>query len=73
MAKPQASGYRSLSVYSCTYYFSITLSSAGIAYYLKNSISGGRADTVTSYGRVSDRVLVGDWNGDRRDTLAVRR
>ena len=25
------------------------------------------------YGRAADEVLIGDWNGDRIDTLMVRR
>jgi uncharacterized protein YtpQ (UPF0354 family) len=45
----------------------------GNTYYFKNSVSGGDADSVVSYGRASDVVLVGDWDGDGRDTLAVRR
>jgi hypothetical protein len=45
----------------------------GIAYYFKNSISGGEADTVIAYGKADDAVLVGDWDGDGKDTLAVRR
>ncbi|MGO1581651.1 MAG: PQQ-dependent sugar dehydrogenase [Actinomycetaceae bacterium] len=31
------------------------------------------ADHEFSYGRVGDEVLVGDWDGDGSDTLAVRR
>lgn len=31
------------------------------------------ADKVVTYGWSSDEVLVGDWNGDGRDTLCVRR
>ncbi|WP_299277967.1 CAP domain-containing protein [uncultured Georgenia sp.] len=33
----------------------------------------GTTDRVLTYGRSDDRVLVGDWNGDGVDTLAVRR
>ena len=40
---------------------------------MKNSISGGAADKVIAYGRADDTVLVGDWDGDGVDTLAVRR
>ena len=29
--------------------------------------------TDNTYGRVADEVLVGDWDGDGRDTLGVRR
>ncbi|MDD9205522.1 hypothetical protein PU560_03440, partial [Georgenia sp. 10Sc9-8] len=35
--------------------------------------AGGNADTAVRYGRASDTVLVGDWDGDTEDTLAVRR
>ena len=45
----------------------------GSTYHVKNSMTGGDADSVIHYGRPTDDVLVGDWNGDRRDTLAVRR
>src|SRR5690606_16243478 len=31
------------------------------------------ADRVATYGRRGDVVIVGDWNGDGRDTLGVRR
>nr|WP_231705047.1 Ltp family lipoprotein [Arthrobacter gengyunqii] len=36
-------------------------------------MSTGTADRVFAYGNPGDTVLVGDWNGDRKDTLAVRR
>ncbi|MFT8592516.1 MAG: hypothetical protein ABF747_02745 [Bifidobacterium sp.] len=42
-------------------------------YYFKNSISGGLADSVISYGKAKDAVLTGDWDGDGKDTLVVRR
>ena len=45
----------------------------GNCYYFKNSISGGKADKTVRYGKGSDAVLVGDWDGDGKDTLAVRR
>lgn len=35
--------------------------------------SSGFFAGMTNWGLVGDRVLVGDWNGDRRDTVAVRR
>ncbi|MDM8322797.1 hypothetical protein QUW48_04485, partial [Bifidobacterium pullorum] len=41
--------------------------------YVKNSLSEGEANQVVLYGRSDDEVLVGDWDGDGRDTLAVRR
>jgi hypothetical protein len=42
-------------------------------FYARNSVAGGNADRVFAYGRAGDKVLVGDWNGDRVDTFAVRR
>ncbi|MCW1069439.1 hypothetical protein OJ604_11590, partial [Streptococcus anginosus] len=39
----------------------------------KNSLASGEADSVFSYGRAGDEVLVGDWDGDGVDTFAVRR
>ncbi|MCK6211737.1 hypothetical protein KZX45_14395 [Georgenia sp. EYE_87] len=32
-----------------------------------------RANHVFQYGRVTDQVFVGDWNGDNKDTIALRR
>ena len=40
---------------------------------MKNEIAAGEADLVVSYGKADDAVLVGDWDGDGRDSLAVRR
>ena len=40
---------------------------------MKNSLLGGQADAVFTYGRENDAVLVGDWDGDGKDTFAVRR
>lgn len=45
----------------------------GNVYYFKNTLSNGVADKVVTYGWSSDEVLVGDWNGDGRDTPCVRR
>ena len=42
-------------------------------YHLNNSLKGGNADVVVGYGTKTDQVFVGDWNGDGKDTLAVRR
>ncbi|MDY5153535.1 Gamma-glutamyl cyclotransferase, AIG2-like [Actinobaculum suis] len=42
-------------------------------YFFKNSLTSGVADFSIYYGNPGDTVLVGDWNGDGRDTLAVRR
>src|SRR5690625_6007000 len=33
----------------------------------------GKTDLAFRYGRYGDEVYVGDWDGDGRDTLAVRR
>ncbi|WP_182049957.1 hypothetical protein [Changpingibacter yushuensis] len=48
-------------------------SSIGNYYYFSNTLNGGQADSVVVYGKASDTVLVGDWDGDGVDTLAVRR
>ena len=45
----------------------------GREYHVRNSMTGGDADVVVSYGQPRDRVLVGDWDGDGTDTFAVRR
>ncbi|MBM6979718.1 MAG: nuclease, partial [Actinomyces succiniciruminis] len=45
----------------------------GGQYHIKNSLTGGKADQVVIYGKPTDTVLVGDWNGNGKDTLAVRR
>ena len=42
-------------------------------FYFKNSLTGGNADTVITYGRDDDQVYVGDWDSDGKDSLAVRR
>ncbi|MCD8380048.1 MAG: hypothetical protein LUC95_07015, partial [Lachnospiraceae bacterium] len=45
----------------------------GNAYYISNTIKSGNADKVVAYGKATDSVLVGDWDGDGMDTLTVRR
>lgn len=45
----------------------------GNTYYFKNTISGGEADKTITYGKNDDQSLVGDWDGDGIDTLAIRR
>ena len=47
--------------------------SPGSWYYLTNGTTGGQADITFAYGKADDVVLVGDWNGDGKDTLGVRR
>ena len=45
----------------------------GNEYYFSNEIKGGEADAVIAYGRATDTVFSGDWDGNATDTLAVRR
>ena len=45
---------------------------SGDRYVLSNSFSSA-SDFSVRYGRASDEVYVGDWDGDGADTLAVRR
>ncbi|WP_413451943.1 ExeM/NucH family extracellular endonuclease [Georgenia phoenicis] len=42
-------------------------------FFLTNGWGGGVADHAFVYGRFTDEVLVGDWDGDGRDSIAVRR
>lgn len=44
----------------------------GSQYFLNDSWSS-KANHEFSYGKSSDRVYTGDWNGDGKDSLAVRR
>jgi hypothetical protein len=44
----------------------------GTTYYLANSLAP-EADISITYGRATDAAYVGDWNGDGRHTLGVRR
>src|SRR5690606_38754836 len=41
-------------------------------FHLSNSWRAG-TDVYFMYGRMTDEVLIGDWDGDGRDTIAVRR
>src|SRR5690606_32682718 len=45
----------------------------GDRYHLRNSLRGGEADLSFRVGLSTDEVLVGDWDGDGEDTLALRR
>ena len=45
----------------------------GNRYYIKNSLEPGEADIIVDYGKKTDQVYVGDWDGDGTDTLCVRR
>ena len=45
----------------------------GNRYYFTNRMAAGESDAVVLYGKASDEVLSGDWDGDGRDSLAVRR
>ncbi|WP_299276713.1 gamma-glutamyltransferase, partial [uncultured Georgenia sp.] len=42
-------------------------------FFLTNSWRGGDADVYFMYGRHTDEVLIGDWDGDGKDTITVRR
>ncbi|WP_226924866.1 glycoside hydrolase family 3 protein [Georgenia satyanarayanai] len=42
-------------------------------FFLTNGWTGGDADYAFQYGRHTDEVLVGDWDGDGRDSITVRR
>ncbi|MCD7921423.1 MAG: hypothetical protein LUG27_03140 [Clostridiales bacterium] len=41
--------------------------------YIKNSIASGASDMTVAYGKSTDEILVGDWDGDGYDTLCARR
>ncbi len=45
----------------------------GDDYHLRNSLSGGPAHLAFTLGLATDDALVGDWDGDGKDTLALRR
>ena len=51
----------------------IGVGAAGTASHERNSPTAGRPSRTTSFGTTSDRLLVGDWNGDGVDTFGVRR
>lgn len=38
-----------------------------------NGHRGGIADVTTPFGRATDGALIGDWNGDGKDEMGVRR
>ncbi len=42
-------------------------------FFLTNGWRGGDADEYFMYGRHTDDVLIGDWDGDGRDSITVRR
>ncbi|MEZ7898832.1 MAG: hypothetical protein QMB98_08475, partial [Flaviflexus sp.] len=46
---------------------------SGNAFVLSNSWDSTTHDVAFAYGRIGDEVLVGDWDGNGADTLAVRR
>ncbi|MCC8081986.1 MAG: N-acetylmuramoyl-L-alanine amidase [Lachnospiraceae bacterium] len=66
-------GYSIRDDYMARLYAQEVTYSPGCTYYFKNSISSGSADFIVFYGRSTDEVLVGDWDGDGVDTLCVRR
>ncbi|MCC8102402.1 MAG: hypothetical protein LIP11_09170 [Clostridiales bacterium] len=45
----------------------------GNTFYINYTLEGGNADLTFTYGRASDEVLIGDWDGDGIDTICVRR
>ena len=45
----------------------------GNEFHLKNDFLGGNADIRTDYGRATDQVVVGDWDGNGTTTPGVRR
>src|SRR5690606_1389768 len=42
-------------------------------FFLTNGWTGGKADHAFMYGRFADEVLIGDWDGDGKDSITVRR
>jgi GH25 family lysozyme M1 (1,4-beta-N-acetylmuramidase) len=42
-------------------------------YYISNSLKSGAADFSFGYGRAGDEAYAGDWNGDGKDSLTLRR
>ncbi|MCD7981930.1 MAG: hypothetical protein LUF32_06405, partial [Clostridiales bacterium] len=52
---------------------SLCLRRNGSAYYIQKSFSGTTTYSAFSFGKSSDVVLCGDWNGDGKDSLCVRR
>jgi len=42
-------------------------------FYVNYTLKGGNADMSFTYGRNTDEVLIGDWDGDGIDTICVRR
>ncbi|MDK8318941.1 hypothetical protein QP762_03655 [Actinobaculum massiliense] len=48
-------------------------SDGGNIYHFKNTLKSGIADYAVEYGDKGDVILIGDWDGDGVDTIAVRR
>ncbi|WP_127129607.1 LamG domain-containing protein [Georgenia sp. SYP-B2076] len=42
-------------------------------FFLSDAWTSGVANQVFQYGNPDDQVLTGDWNGDKKDTITVRR
>jgi len=42
-------------------------------FYVNYTLKGGNADMSFTYGKDTDEVLIGDWDGDGIDTICVRR
>jgi hypothetical protein len=51
----------------------IGVGAAGTASHLRNSPTAGPPSRTFGFGTTSDRLLVGDWDGDGVDTYGVRR
>jgi len=45
--------------------------SPGKGWYLRNSNSGGVADSSFQYGGGNTQPIIGDWNGDGIDTIGT--
>lgn len=45
----------------------------GNVYHVLYAMRSAKADLIRPYGEVTDTILIGDWDGDGNDTLAVRR
>ncbi len=45
----------------------------GSYYYLQSTITSATVGSSARYGTATDQVVTGDWNGDHKDTLGVRR
>ena len=51
----------------------VAIYSQGTGYYIANSLDGGNANFSFGYGNPNDKMLVGDWNKNGKDSFAARR